>query len=72
MEYGVIRFQIEELMKERGVDRKQLCSDLGITGSQLKRYCNNQNTQMDAVFLCKLCDYFRVGPGDLMRYSPGK
>lgn len=72
MKCGRIHFRIEELLKERGSSKRELCEDLNISNSQLDRYCKNTIVQIDMRFLCKLCDYFKIEIGELMVYEPEK
>ena len=37
MDYGKIEFQIEKLLKERGISKNQICKDLDIPRANFNR-----------------------------------
>lgn len=68
MEQGQLIFHIDELLKERGVSKNQICRELDIPRSNFNRYCRNEFQRIDAALVCKLCAYFDVGVGELIEY----
>lgn len=69
MEYGRLVLHIEELLRERGISKNQICRDLEIPRSNFNRYCRNEFQRIDAALVCKLCAYLDVEIGELMEYQ---
>lgn len=63
MQYLHIR--LEELLKERGISKKKICSALDIERTNFNRYYRDEFQRIDANFLLKLCKYFDCEVGDL-------
>ena len=61
-----IRMRIEELLKERGISKNQICKDLDIPRGNFNRYCRDQFQRIDANLVVKLCGYFECGIEELM------
>ncbi|MBQ2770061.1 MAG: helix-turn-helix transcriptional regulator [Clostridia bacterium] len=70
MEYGKLTFRIEEILKERGISKNQVCKVLDIPRTNFNRYCRNDFQRLDAGLICKLCWYLQVDVGELIRYEP--
>ena len=68
MDYGKIEFQIEKLLKERGISKNQICKDLDIPRANFNRYCRNEFQRIDAGLVWKLCHYLNIEIGELMIY----
>lgn len=69
MGYGKLTFQIEPILKERGISKNQICKELDIPRSNFNRYCRNDFQRLDAGLICKLCWYLKVDVGQLIQYS---
>lgn len=70
VEYGKIELQIEKLLQEKNISKNRLCKELDIPRTNLNRYCNNKFQRLDAMFLCKLCNFLNVDISDLIKYIP--
>lgn len=69
MGYGALRFQLNEILKERGLSKNKICKDLDIPRTNLNRYCRNDFQRIDAGLVCKLCWYLDVEIGELIVYQ---
>ena len=69
-EYGELRLRIEELLREKNISKNRICKELDIPRTNLNRYCNNKFQRLDAMFLCKLCNYLQVDISELIIYIP--
>ena len=58
--------RIEELLKERGISKNQICKDLDIPRGNFNRYCRDEFQRIDANLVVKLCGYFECEIQDLM------
>ena len=70
VEYGRIELQIEKLLREKNISKNRICKELDIPRTNLNRYCNNKFQRIDAMFLCKLCNYLMVDISDIVKYIP--
>lgn len=68
MEYGYLRFHIEEILQKKEISKNQICKDLDIPRSNFNRYCRNEFSRIDAGLVCKLCQYLQVEVGELITY----
>lgn len=60
-----LHIKLEELLKERGLSKKKVCSALDIERTNFNRYYNDNFQRIDANLILKLCDYFECDVGDL-------
>lgn len=60
-----LHMRLEELLAERGLSKKKVCSALDIERTNFNRYYRDEFQRIDANFLLKLCDYFGCEVGDL-------
>ena len=70
VEYGKLELQIEKLLQEKNISKNSLCKELDIPRTNLNRYCNNKFQRLDAMFLCKLCNFLNIDISDLIKYIP--
>ena len=61
-----IHMRIEELLRERGISKNQICKDLDIPRGNFNRYCRDEFQRIDANLVVKLCGYFECEIQDLM------
>lgn len=61
-----IHMRIEELLRERGISKNQICKDLDIPRGNFNRYCRDEFQRIDANLVVKLCGYFECGIEELM------
>ena len=61
-----IHMRIEELLKERGISKNQICKDLELARGNFNRYCRDDFQRIDANLVVKLCGYFHCDIKDLM------
>lgn len=65
---GYLHMRINEMLDERDVSKNAVCKELDIPRSNFNRYCRDEFQRIDAGLLCKLCEYFDCGVGDLVEY----
>lgn len=70
--FGKIELQIEELLLQKKISKNRICKELDIPRTNLNRYCSNRFQRIDALFLCKLCNFLDVDICDLIKYIPPK
>ena len=68
MKYGTLTLHIEDILKEKGISKNQICKDLDIPRSNFNRYCRDEFQRIDANLICKLCWYLKVDISDLITY----
>lgn len=61
-----IHMRIEELLRERGISKNQICKDLDIPRGNFNRYCRDQFQRIDANLILKLCGYFECNIEELI------
>lgn len=69
MEYGRLHFNIEAILKEKGISKNQICKDLDIPRSNFNRYCRDDFQRIDASLVCKLCHYLDINISELITYN---
>lgn len=69
MEYGTLSLRIDEILKEKGISKNQVCKDLDIPRTNFNRYCRNDFQRIDAGLLCKLCWYLKIDIQDILVYT---
>ena len=72
MDYGKLCLRIEDLLKEKGISKNQICKDLDIPRTNSNRYCRDDFQRIDAGLVCKLCWYLDVEIGELIIYERPK
>ena len=60
-----LHIRLEELMKERGLTKKKVCSAVDVDRTNFNRYYRDEFQRIDANFLLKLCEFFECEVGDL-------
>ena len=68
MNYGKLEFNIDRILREKGISKNKICKDLDIPRSNFNRYCRGDFQRIDANLVCKLCHYFNLQPGDIISY----
>ena len=68
-DFGAVTMRIEEVLKEKGISKNQICKDLDLPRGDFNRYCRNNFQRIDAALLCKLCWYLEVDLNDLLVYQ---
>ena len=68
-DFGAVTMRIEEVLKEKGISKNQICKDLDLPRGNFNRYCRNNFERIDAALLCKLCWYLEVDLNDLLVYQ---
>ncbi|OME21567.1 MULTISPECIES: helix-turn-helix domain-containing protein [Paenibacillus] len=64
----MIKFSLDKLMKERGLEQKDVVEISGINRNTIKALANNANNRIDFPTLDKLCRSLKVLPGELIQY----
>ncbi|GAS85665.1 helix-turn-helix domain-containing protein [Paenibacillus amylolyticus] len=65
-----IRFSLDKIMKERGLEQKDIVHITGINRNTVKALALNANARIDFPTLNTLCTKLDVLPGDLIEYIP--
>lgn len=68
-DFGAVTMRIEEILKEKGISKNQICKDLDLPRGNFNRYCRNNFQRIDAALLCKLCWYLEVDLSELLIYQ---
>lgn len=53
----------------RSVTQKEVADAIGITQATLRRIERNETSGIDFETLRKLCDYYGIKPGDIIKYE---
>lgn len=69
MNYGTLSLRINDILKEKGISKNQLCKDLDIPRTNFNRYCRNEFQRLDVGLICKLCYYLDVEIDELITYQ---
>ena len=69
MDYGTLSLNLDRILREKGISKNRICKDLDIPRTNFNRYCRNDFQRIDGLFLCKLCWYLHVSPGELLGYN---
>jgi len=69
MDYGTLSLRIDDILKEKGISKNQVCKDLDIPRTNFNRYCRDEFQRLDAGLICKLCWYLHVDVGELTVYK---
>ncbi|MEK4115603.1 helix-turn-helix transcriptional regulator [Paenibacillus sp. FSL W8-0919] len=64
----MIRFSLDKIMNERGLNQKDIVEMSGINRNTIKALATNANTRIDFPTLDALCRSLKVLPGDLIEY----
>lgn len=70
MDYGTLCLRIDDILKEKGISKNQICKDLDIPRTNFNRYCRNEFQRLDTSLICKLCYYLNVDVSELINYTP--
>lgn len=65
---GYLHMRINEMLEIQGKSNNTVCKELDIPRSNFNRYCRDEFQRIDANLVCKLCEYFNCGVGDLIEY----
>ena len=68
MDYGSLHMRIDEILREKGISKNQICKDLDIPRTNFNRYCRDDFQRIDGGLLCKLLYYLEVDIGELLVY----
>ena len=60
-----LHIRLEELLAERGLSKKKVCSALDIERTNFNRYYRDEFQRIDANLIIKLCEYFDCEVGGL-------
>ena len=66
-----IHMRIEELLKEQGISKNQICKDLELPRGNFNRYCRDEFQRIDANLVVKLCGYLNCDIQDLLILQEG-
>lgn len=69
MNYGTLSLRIDDILREKGISKNQICKDLDIPRTNFNRYCRDDFQRLDAGLICKLCWYLNVEVGELVIYK---
>lgn len=69
MEYGRLHLRIEDILKEKGISKNQICKDMDIPRANFNRYCRDDFQRLDTGLICKLLYYLDVTVSELIEYQ---
>ena len=69
MEYGRLHLRIEDILKEKGISKNQICKDMDIPRANFNRYCRDDFQRLDTGLICKLLYYLDVTISELIEYQ---
>lgn len=69
-DYGHLKIRLDELLKEKGMNRYQLSLKAAMNWSQVNNYCTNNISRLDTFVLCKLCTALECEIKDLLVFIP--
>lgn len=72
VDYGLIYFDINEIMKKRGISQTQLVKRTGLHNQIIERYMNGSITRYDKEVLAKICYVLSCSLNDIMYYISPK
>lgn len=64
----MIRFTLDKIMQERGLEQKDIVEITGINRNTIKALANNANNRIDFPTLDRLCNSLKVKPADLIEH----
>lgn len=64
----MIRFSLDKIMDERGLEQKDIIRMSGISRNTVKALATNANARIDFPTLDALCKSLNVKPGDLIEF----
>ena len=70
MEYGTIKINLDELIKEAGISKNKLSHKAEMQRTQINNYCNNKIARLDIDVLARICTALNCKIGDLLEFVP--
>ena len=64
-----IVINLDYLLKEKQVSKRQLRKRCGLQSTQLNNYCKNKITRVDLHILSKICDCLDCTPNDVLKFE---
>ena len=68
-DYGIVEMRIEDILKQKGISKNQICKDLDLPRGNFNRYCRNDFQRIDTGLICKLCWYLKIDVSELIVYK---
>lgn len=69
-QYGKIRINLAELVKQREMSKNKVCHLAEMQRSQVNHYYNNEISRLDIDVLARLCTALDCDISDLLIYEP--
>lgn len=69
-DYGHLEIRLDELLKEKGLNRYRLSLKAAMNWAQVNNYCTNNISRLDTFVLCKLCTVLQCEIQDLLVFIP--
>lgn len=69
-DFGTIQIHLEELMKERGLNKTKLSYMSELTRTQIAKLCKGEAQRFDAGTLARLCYALSCSLSELIEYIP--
>lgn len=69
-EYGHIRINLDNLIKQENISKNRLCHRAELQRTQLNHYCNNTVTRLDVDVLARICSVLHCEISDLLEFVP--
>lgn len=61
----ILHMRLEEIMNERNLSKKKVCSAVDIERTNFNRYYRDEFQRIDANLILKLCEFFGCEVGEL-------
>lgn len=69
MEYGTVTFNLEKLIKDKGISKTQLSYRAEISHTQINKICKGEATRIDLATVARICTALDCDISDLLIYT---
>lgn len=69
MEYGTVTFNLEKLIKDKGISKTQLSYRAEISHTQINKICKGEATRIDLATVARICTVLDCDISDLLIYT---
>ena len=72
MNYGTVTFNLEKLIKDKGISKTQLSYKAEISHTQINKICKGETTRIDLATVARICTALDCDISDLLIYTKPK
>lgn len=69
MEYGTVTFNLEKLIKDKGISKTQLSYRAEISHTQINKICKGEATRIDLATVARICTVLDCDISELLIYN---